>query len=158
MKIDIDLIKEVFYKSTFLLKYGFVFDEIIVDSNSMNHGSIEFSSNTINFRGVIVLFSLIKRGESYFHFIICSIQKNANDEGENEHTTLCVNNYLDEKNVECDKEKFLVFFENSMDFKNKIFESLNYIENLIDKNEELNKIIKGEYWEFKNIDWGLFGK
>lgn len=151
------LIEKIVLQKKPLSKYGFEYKKNDNGVDPVGDEFIEFDSNVFHSRKIGIKVYYLKRNDICFYHIQCKIEKITDKVVEGEDVSLYILSFLNEKMIEYTKDKFLIYFENSIDLENKINASFDYLETLFDTNEELNKIIKGEYWEYRTTNWNMFG-
>ena len=154
--MDIEKIKEII--SNFSLSLYGKFDFKFEDHGVFPSGScyMNFSSNIINNRLISFTLSEFKVNEEVAYFFILKVVKTDNVKYEDfEDPNFFLELWL-RKKMMYNREDFLIFPERGT-IVEQFCALFKYVESLFEI-EELNKIIKGEYWEYMTVDWSSFGK
>lgn len=157
MKANFNLIKNIIEENQPWIGYKLILKYTKFEKNVSEYKSVKFESNVFNNRRLDFSITEIIRkiDNKRVYFFIINIKKTT-PSGYDEDTSIYLDSWLREKQYDFNFDDFNIYpDEGDIEAQFAIF--FNFIDEIL-KIEELDKIIKGEYWEFKTTDWSLLGK
>jgi len=154
--MDIEKIKEIISKQSLnlYLKFDFEFKDNGVFPDGPCY--MNFSSNIINNRFITFTLTEVRLKEGLAYYFILNVVKTDNVKYEDDEDPKFLLELWLRRNMNYNRDKFLIFPEKG-NMEEQFSTFFKYVESLFEI-EELNKIIKGEYWEYKTKDWSSFGR
>lgn len=152
--MDDSLMNEMLYSNT-LLKYEFKLESIKKGVDPIGDAYIEFDSNVVNNRKISLNISELLRKDKHVYILFIWIAKTTKLDYD-EAGSFSMKDWLMEKGHKFDPNTFCMYPERG-DIEGQFNSFLKFVDEAF-QIDELNRIIRGEHWEFKTTDWGLFGR